>query len=217
MKKRKLKAFVLPTAYILVVSILFISICFLGTTLQENVGFQDRSTSTIDEEEITPVIKEEVIEPTDTTSAIFIKPFTSDKVKISKSYYDKDDDETVQQNSLMYYEKTYLQNSGILYSSEETFDILSVYDGKVTNVAEDDILGNYVEITHNTNLKTIYYSLSEVTVKKDDAVTTGMIIGKSGTNSLEESLKNNLLIEVYYNGFTINPENLYNATIDDFS
>ena len=55
----------------------------------------------------------------------------------------------------MYYEHTYLQNSGILYSAPEVFDIVSAYDGTVTNIDQDEILGNVVEITHNPNLKTI--------------------------------------------------------------
>ena len=43
-------------------------------------------------------------------------------------------------------------------------------DGTVTKVSEDEILGKVVEITHNTNLKTVYYSLSEINVKKDSRI-----------------------------------------------
>lgn len=120
-----------------------------------------------------------------------------------------------QQNSLVYYENTYLQNSGVLYSSKEAFDILSVYDGTVTNISEDEILGNVVEITHNPNLKTIYYSLGEILVKKDDVINIGTIIGKSGSNLLDEEQDNCLLFEVYYNGNTIDPEDFYNMNIND--
>ena len=152
MKTKKLKAFVLPTVYVLVISVLFISISYLGKSLQNNVEYEDLSVDAIKNEGITPVIKEEEIP---TTRAI-VKPFTSESVSISKSYYDMSDDEATQQKSLVYYEKTYLQNSGILYSSDESFDVVSAYDGIVTNVSTDEILGNFVEITHNTNLKTVY-------------------------------------------------------------
>ena len=94
------------------------------------------------------------------------------------------DDEATQENSLVYYEQTYLQNSGVLYSSDEVFDVLATYDGTVTNVSTDEILGNVVEITHNPNLKTVYYSLGEVTVKNGDVLKSGDIIGKSGDNLL---------------------------------
>lgn len=214
MKKRKLKGYVLPTVYVLVIAVLFISVSFLGSALQKELQYQDLSTDALDDD-VTPVIKEEET-PTDvTTESKIVKPFTSTSVGISKSYYDMTDDEATQQNSLVYYEQTYLQNSGVLYSSDEVFDVLATYDGTVTNVSTDEILGNVVEITHNPNLKTVYYSLGEVTVKKDDILKSGDIIGKSGDNLLEGEKDNSLLVEVYYNGNTIDPEDFYNMNIKD--
>lgn len=214
MKKRKLKGYVLPTVYVLVIAVLFISVSFLGSALQKELQYQDLSTDVLDDD-VTPVIKEEET-PTDvTTESKIVKPFTSTSVGISKSYYDMTDDEATQENSLVYYEQTYLQNSGVLYSSDEVFDILATFDGTVTNVSKDEILGNVVEITHNPNLKTVYYSLGEVTVKKDDVVNCGDIIGKSGDNLLEGEKDNSLLVEVYYNGNTIDPEDFYNMNIED--
>ena len=214
MKKRKLKGYVLPTVYVLVIAVLFISVSFLGSALQKELQYQDLSTDVLDDD-VTPVIKEEET-PTDvTTESKIVKPFTSTSVGISKSYYDMTDDEATQENSLVYYEQTYLQNSGVLYSSDEVFDVLATYDGTVTNVSTDEILGSVVEITHNPNLKTVYYSLGEVTVKKDDVVNCGDIIGKSGDNLLEGEKDNSLLVEVYYNGNTIDPEDFYNMNIED--
>ena len=213
MNKRKLKSFVLPTVYIMVIGILFISISFIGSALQSKVKYDDNLSVNALEDNVTPVIKNE--EETNEKDKKIVKPFTSTAVSISKSYYDMQDDEKTQQNSLVYYENTYLQNSGVLYSSNETFDILSVYDGTVTNISKDEILGNVVEITHNPNLKTIYYSLGEISVKKDDLVNSGTIIGKSGSNLLDEEQNNCLLFEVYYNGNTIDPEDFYNMNIND--
>lgn len=212
MKKMKLKGFVLPTVYVLVIGVLFISISYLGTALQNNIKYDDLSVSALQKDNVTPVIKNEEV-----TKANITKPYTSEKVTISKSFYSMKDDEKKQQNSLVYYENTYLQNSGILYTSSEEFDVLSSLDGTVTNVAKDEILGNYVEVTHNTNLKTVYYSLGEITVKKDDAITSGQIIGKSGDNLLDDKNKNSLLFEVYHNGFAIDPESFYNMNLEDLN
>ena len=210
MKKRKLKGFVLPTVYILVIGVLFISISFLGNTLQSQINYdEDLSVNALQEEDATPVIKNEE----EVKESKIVKPFTSEKVSVSKSYYSKEDDEKTQQNSLVYYEQTYLQNSGILYSADETFDIINVYDGTVTNVSKDEILGNVVEITHNPNLKTVYYSLGEIAVSKDDVITGGTIIGKSGDNLLDDEKDNCLLFEVYYNGNAIDPEEFYSMDI----
>lgn len=210
MKKRRLKKMVLPTIYVMVVGVLFISISVLGSYLNKKMEYPNMSVSAIKKDDVTPVIKNEKVP----TSSI-VKPFTSNSVAIGKTFYDMNDDDTRQQNSLVYYEKTYLQNSGVLYVSMEQFDVVSAYDGTVTNISTDDILGNYVEITHNTNLKTIYYSLGEVTVQKDAKVKIGDIIGKSGENKLDTDKNNCLLFEVYHNGFAIDPEDFYNMNIED--
>ncbi len=210
MKKRKLKGFVLPTVYVLVIGVLFLSISTLGSILQNKTEYSDMVIGTLRNDGI-PVVKEE--QTKDITQPV--KPFTSTNVSISKSFYDMTDDDLKQQNSLVYYEKTYLQNSGVLYVSQEQFDIVNVLDGKVTNVGVDDILGNFVEVTHNTNLKTIYYSLGDVLVKKDDEVKANAIIALSGSNKIEKDSSNSLLFEVYLNGVTINPEDFYNMNVDD--
>ena len=210
MRKRKLKGFVLPTVYIMVIGVLFISISYIGSALQNQTKYKNMAVSALNKDNVTSVVKNEDVNP-----SVLVKPFVSSNVSISKSFYDMTDDEVKQQNSLVYYEKTYLQNSGVLYTSSEPFDVVSAYDGTVTNVSKDDILGNYLEVTHNTNLKTIYYSLGEITVKKDDIVKSGDVLGKSGSNKLENENTNSLLFEVYHNGFAIDPEDFYNMSIDD--
>ncbi len=217
MKKRKLKKFVLPTVYVMVMAVLFVSISFLGSSLKGKVQYDNFSVDAI-KDNVTPVISTPDNEEKPNADAAFlkiVKPFTSEKVVVSKSFYDMKDDETKQQQSLVYYEKTYLQNSGILYAADEAFEVQAVMDGTVTNVKDDEILGKVIEITHNTNLKTVYYSLSEVNLKKDDAVKGGTVIGKSGDNNLAGEKENCLLFEVYYNGKAMDPEDFYNTDVKE--
>ena len=209
MKTKKLKNYVLPTIYVMVIGVLFISISFLGNVLQNKIEYGNMAVSAL-KDNVTPVIKNN-----DVYESKIERPYVSSNVAISKSFYDMSDDDTKQQNSLVYYESTYLQNSGVLYSSTSAFDVVSAFDGTVTNVSKDEILGNYVEITHNPNLKTIYYSLGEVTVKKDDTVVSGDVLGKSGDNRLNGESENCLLFEVYHNGTAIDPEDFYNMSIED--
>jgi len=208
-KTKRLKKFVLPTVYVMVIGVLFISISFLGNILQSKVEYGNMAVSTL-KDNVTPVGKTDNV-----VESRIERPYVSSNVSISKSFYDMTDDEAKQQNSLVYYENTYLQNSGVLYSSTSAFDVICAIDGKVTNVSKDEILGNFVEITHNPNLKTIYYSLSEVQVKKDDTVMSGDVLGKSGDNSLNGETENCLLFEVYHNGTAIDPEDFYNMSIED--
>ena len=209
MKTKRLKKFVLPTVYVMVIGVLFISISFLGNILQSKVEYGNMAVSAL-KDNVTPVGKTDNV-----VESRIERPYVSSNVSISKSFYDMTDDEAKQQNSLVYYENTYLQNSGVLYSSTSAFDVICAIDGKVTNVSKDEILGNFVEITHNPNLKTIYYSLSEVQVKKDDTVMSGDVLGKSGDNSLNGETENCLLFEVYHNGTAIDPEDFYNMSIKD--
>lgn len=209
MKTKRLKKIVLPTVYVMVIGVLFISISFLGNILQSKVEYGNMAVSAL-KDNVTPVGKTDNV-----VESRIERPYVSSNVSISKSFYDMTDDEAKQQNSLVYYENTYLQNSGVLYSSTSAFDVICAIDGKVTNVSKDEILGNFVEITHNPNLKTIYYSLSEVQVKKDDTVMSGDVLGKSGDNSLNGETENCLLFEVYHNGTAIDPEDFYNMSIED--
>lgn len=213
MKKRKLKGFVLPTIYVLVMALVFVSISILGSSLE--VSSYDHLSVSALKKDSKPVISTDQDKETNNVEVKIVKPFTNEKVSVSKSYYDMQDDETRQQQSLVYYENTYLQNSGVLYSADEAFEINAVMDGTVTKVSEDEILGKVVEITHNTNLKTVYYSLSEINVKKDDFVTGGTVIGKSGDNNLANEKENCLLFEVYYNGSTLDPIDFYSMNIND--
>ena len=107
-----------------------------------------------------------------------------------------------------------MPNTGILYSSEEQFDVIASIDGTVKKIGEDNILGKYVELEHENGYKTVYYSLSETAVTEGKIVTKGDVIGISGTNKIEGSLKNNILFETYHEGYLMDPEEFYNV---DFS
>lgn len=137
-----------------------------------------------------------------------IKPYTNEQVTVGKTYYDYKAESKSQENSITYYDGSYIQNSGIDYVLKDTFDVVSVLDGTVTDVKQDDILGNVVEIKHGNDYVTTYQSLSEVTVKKGDSVTQGQVIGKSGTNKLDKDMGNHLHFELYTNGQIVDP-NLY--------
>ena len=143
-----------------------------------------------------------------------LKPFLEETVGKLKDYYNNQDDDQTKQNSLIYYENTYMPSTGILYSSDESFDVIAVQDGTITKVDEDNILGKYVEIEHENGYKTMYYSLSETNVTNGAKVVKGDVIGVSGTNKIDGTHTNNLLFESYQNGYLMDPEEFYNV---DFS
>lgn len=201
MKVRRLRKFVIPTVYSIAIVAMFATIVLIGKTIN---SFSDEDINSyvvdpiVEEEQTTPVMNQETQE--------IINPFTDESVVISKNFYDKDADETTQQNSIIYYENTYMQNTGVLYTSENSYDIVAVADGKVTDVKTDELLGSIVQIEHENDLKTVYQSVKDVQVKVGDQVSQGDIIAKSGENKLSNTNKNCLLFEVYQKGSLVNPQ-----------
>lgn len=199
MKRRKLKKWVVPTIYALIVISAFISVSVINNMMLEDNRSFDYSKSLM--KEVTEAVLNEYNGPS------FIKPIVSDNVFPKISFYDMNDDAKHQESSLLYYKDTYIPSTGVLYESDEVFDIVAVYDGTIEEVNEDSILGKYIVIKHNDNLRTYYYSLDEIIVSVGNYVSQGTILGKSKKSEI--SAKNSLLFEVYYQNKAINPENFY--------
>ena len=108
-----------------------------------------------------------------------------------------------------------MQNTGVLYSSDEQFDVVASLPGTVSDIKEDDILGKVVYIEYNNKVTMVYYSLESTELKIGDSVEQNMIIGKSGTNKLENEKKYSLLMEVYINGKLVDPLNFYEMNIEE--
>ncbi len=212
MTKRKLKPWVIPTAYVFLVILAFTFLYMLGNII--NTGLTDEPVNNVtdvlkEEDEGLPVNKEIP------TEVKIIKPFTDEKVTATKLFYDKDQDEATQQKSLIYYENIYMQNTGVLYEADNKFNVYAVLDGTVKNIKEDNILGTVIEIEHSSNLTSFYQSLSDVQVKAGDKVTQGMLIAKSGSNKIKDTKDNCLHFQVYHNGELLNPETFYNMNVKD--
>lgn len=149
------------------------------------------------------------------TQNVIAKPYTNESVKVLNSFYDYKSDEKTQQNAIINYDTTYIQNNGIAYGGlDDTFDVVSVLPGKVTSVKEDKIMGKIVTIEHENNVITTYQSLGEVTVKEGDTVVLGTVIGKAGESNLEKDLGKHVLFEISVDGTYVNPDNCYNKTVD---
>lgn len=207
MKKRlRPKKYVLPCLYVALFTFVMLGTFFITKSMRSG-----GNEAVVEEEETPNYVSREVISqdvPVINETEKMIKPYTNQQVTVGKSYYDYKSESSEQEKSITYYDGSYIQNSGIDYVLNETFEVVSVLNGTVTNVKEDDILGTIVEIKHDNNYVTTYQSLSEVSVKKDDTVTQGQVIGKSGTNKLDKDMGNHLHFEVYVNGQVVDP-NLY--------
>lgn len=207
-KKLKLKRWAATSLYVFAFGLIILSLMFVSRTL--NSELEGETLSYV----LKTIVKDEMPVISYTNDSI-IKPYDSEEVKINKNFYDKSSDNETQENSLIFYENTYMPNTGILYESDSEFDIKAVLDGNVTDVKEDEILGTLVEITHSNDLITKYYSLKDVNVIIGSTIKQGDIIGKSGKNNISSDSENMLLFEVEKNGTNLNPENFYQMNIED--
>ncbi len=208
MKRRKLKRPVVYGLYALGFVML------LGTLYLIDGMFPTNSFNGINDDYVNKTVLEEDV-PVINTENTIIRPYLVNDVSIVKNYYDYKSEAENQEKSLIYYENTYLQNSGVSYGREASFDVVSILDGTVTSIKEDQNLGKIVEVTHSNDIISIYQSLSDVKVKENQEIKQGDIIGTSGTCNIENDLNNHLHFEMIVKGSIVNPENYYDKKISE--
>ena len=202
-KKLVLKPFVVPMFYGVIAVAILISL-FL-------------SIEVVDEKEkytyVSDVILDEYI-PVINTEDKVLRPYTSSDVTVLNDYYDVEKEET-QENSIIVYNSTYIQNTGINYTSSNPFDIVSILDGEVVEVKDKELLGKSVTIKHDKDIISVYQSLKDINVKQGDKVSKGQVIAKSGSCDLIKDKENNLHFELYINGKIENPNNYYDKKVGE--
>ena len=143
------------------------------------------------------------------TNTQIIRPYNNDKVEIVRGYYDYKDTSESQEKSLIYYEGTYMQSSGVAYATTDAFDVVTILDGTVERIENDDTLGNIVTIKHNSGITSVYQSVSDIIVNEGDTVIQGSTIAKSSTSNISSDLGNHLYFELIIDGVCVNPEEYY--------
>lgn len=210
MIKRKLKKLTVPAIYGLALLVFTSSIYLVQKAVNKQTFENNENIEYVDKEIVTDNIYIPVVVQTN----IITKPYINGEVTINKTFYDINNSEDIQENSIIFYENTYMQNSGVSYKYTNNFEIVSILDGTVIEVTENEILGITIKIRHENDIVSTYQSLSVANVKVDDVVVRGQIIGTSGTCKLYNS-ESNLHFELTYQGKNINPEEYYNKSTDE--
>ncbi len=207
-RKRRLKNWVVVSAFSLML------ICIIGVSFFiSNLVF-----SSLEGDNYSYVLRDLVTNSLPVVSEVdnkIIKPYVDESVNTHIDFYDLNDKAEEQERSLILYEKTYMPNSGILYGSDKSFEVVAIAQGVVSSITEDEVFGTILEIKHTNNLISKYSSLSKVNVNVGDSVGKGEVIGESGTNKVVSVSQNMLLFELMYNGTNVNPEKYYDVNIDE--
>ena len=134
MNKKNLKKLVVPSIYILAIFV-------FGTSMYliQSIFNTDRFESN---EEMEYVDKEIVVDneyiPVVNQVPTILRPYLNESVTLNKSFYDYLGESKNQENSIIIYENTYMQNSGVDYKHTEVFEVISILDGTVIEVTDND-------------------------------------------------------------------------------
>lgn len=203
------KIFTKPVVYTLYgVSILFI---FVGLVI---LGQSPQVASVEDPDFSFDILKKINMPVNNEVDKTIGRPYTNNSVAIVQNFYDYKASEKDQRNSLIYYQDTYIQSKGISYQLEkDSFEVVAVLAGEVTEVVKDELVGNRITIKHSESVISIYQSIDEINVKVGDTVTKGMLLGKSGTSNINSELKNHLYFELIIDKNYVNPEAYYDKSL----
>lgn len=211
---KSVKKIFVPTIYLMailsVVGCILLTIMSINKYLTESEKF-DYSINGLIDNEVKPVQGEDNTK----NDVKVIKPFRNEKVTIGRGFYDFEGEQTNQEKSIIFYENTYMQNSGVDYVSDEVFDVISVLAGKVISVDTDEVLGNIVKIEHAKNIITTYQGIDKVALKVGDVVSQGTIVGVSGKSLVNSNYTTSLHFEVNYKGELIDPEKFYSLNVNE--
>jgi murein DD-endopeptidase MepM/ murein hydrolase activator NlpD len=97
-------------------------------------------------------------------------------------------------------------HSGIDIGAPMGASVRAAMAGRVSSVGWDNVLGNYVVISHHSGYRTMYGHMSVVRVKSGAYVGTGERIGDVGSTG--QSTGPHVHFTVYKNGVTVNPRTL---------
>ena len=206
--KRRLKKSVVYFLYIISFAFIVgsVGLLVLSSNKKDDSNYKYVSKGILDYEENVPVVS---------TELKIVRPYIDSEVQIVKSFYDYKAESTDQEKALIYYEGTYMPSSGVAYKKGDSFDVVAIYDGKVKEIKEDNMLGNVLTIEHDNGIVSVYQSISDISVKEGDQVVSGQLLAKSSTSNISSDLENHLYFELIINGVCVNPENYYGKTLNE--
>lgn len=209
----KISKVLLPTMYLGIISVMIISVVLVLSGIQSFLNESPIHQYTLDnvfEGDVMPVVKQEP------TYESIIKPYLTDNVTVGRYFYDFESDEKKQENSLILYGDTYMQNNGVDYVCKDKFDVVAVLAGEVVSIEDSEIYGKILTIKHNDNLKTVYSNITDVLVTVGYYASQGEIIASSKKSTIDNNNNSMLHFEVYYKDNAIDPENIYTLSVSEF-
>ncbi|SEA68760.1 stage II sporulation protein Q [Thalassobacillus cyri] len=135
---------------------------------------------------------------------------------IVTKFYDYDASDEDQENALVLYNNKYYQSTGVdITKNDEKFDVTAALSGTVTEVKEDPLYGNVVQLDHGQEVTTVYASLDEVQIEAGTEIKQGDVIGTAGRNIFGQASGVHVHFEVRKGGEALNPESFFGKPLSE--
>lgn len=165
-----------------------------------------------------------VIEPTDggNEPVVTIKTFAlpiNGEHKVVRTFFDATLPDEQLVNAIISNGSYMIESKGMSYSKPDNsvFDVTAIYEGVVTEVVDDELYGVTVTIKHSDEVESIYSSLTDVSLKVNDTVSQGEVIGKASTSVEDVEAGVHVHLEVLVNGNFVNPAMVYGKELTDLT
>ncbi len=208
------KRWALPAIYLVSAAILLTAVLWYQTSNNNNatepgkVGYEENGTASKNKDEKAVEVNSKLEN--------FIKPVSNqDDMIVKTPFYDVNGEEADQEKALVFYDNQYRLNHGIDVAMKDgkSFDVLTAVSGKVTQVKEDSLLGNSIEVEHGDGITTLYQSVTDIAVKVGDTVKQGQPLAKAGQSLLNKDAGIHVHFEIRKDNIAVNPESYFKKPV----
>ena len=142
-------------------------------------------------------------------------PFLVDAT-IARYYFDSSDSLEIKSQALVNYENKFTPSLGMCYTFNNTpFNVTNSFEGVVVKKTNDSLYGLSVVIENKDGLRAHYCGLSDLSIKVNETIKQGQVIGKSGENIINASLGNHLYFALQYQDDFINPLKAFDKPVSE--
>lgn len=207
-KRWTLPAIYLASAAILLTGVLWYQNGNNDSAEPGKVGYEESGKTTKDD-------NKKAIEVNSKLEEFGMPVSNKDDVVVKKTFYDINGEKAEQEKALVFYDNQYRLNRGIDVAMKDgkTFDVIAAVSGKVTQVKEDSLLGNVIEVAHEDGITTLYQSVTEIAVKVGDQVAKGQPLAKAGQSLLNKEAGIHVHFEIRKDNVAVNPQEYFKKPI----
>ncbi len=106
----------------------------------------------------------------------------------------------------------YRFHAGVDIAASQGTPIYAAFSGKVAEVKYDEWNGNYLKLSHDGNVTTVYCHCEKITVAKGDSINAGDVVGYVGSTG--SSTGPHLHFEFRVNNISYDPQNALSEAIN---